>query len=492
MDLIGDLDQMQTPLFSALKNYADTDVIPFYVPGHKGGVGIDTELIEYLGKRVFEIDVNGMDDLDNICNPTGVIDRSQKLMANLFGADYAFFLLNGTTQGIQSMILHSCRPGDKIIIPRNVHRSAISALILSGAVPVYIQPEIDDKLGIAMGVTVESVTRAISTHADAKAILIIHPTYYGAISDLASIADIAHESDMLVLADEAHGSHLQFDCRLPKSAMASGADMSAISLHKTGGSMTQTSALLMNGRYVDRYELKTTLNLLQTTSGSYVLMASLDLARRQLATRGREMIRNVLELSNYARRRINEIDGLYAFGSELVGNPGVWKFDETKLGINVTGMGLTGYEVERLLRKNYNIQVEMADFGNILAIISLGDTIQDVDKLIYALEDMASMGGGRCNVYGYMRMNIPPPITKYCCSPRDAYYSPKTTMKLDSAIGKISGEMLMAYPPGIPIICPGEEITWDIVEYIKLLKASKYQLQGTKDATLEYIEVIGG
>lgn len=478
---------METPIFEALKAYVDNDVTPFHVPGHKRGQGIDREFKSYVGSNIFQMDVNGMDDLDNICNPIGVIDRSQKLMAQLFGSDYAFYLLNGTTQGIQAMILHACRPGDKIIIPRNAHRSVISALILSGAIPIYVQPKMSYELGVAMGVAVEDIENAIILNPDAKAVFIINPTYYGMASDLASIVDIAHQNDMLVLVDEAHGSHLQFSSCLPKSAMACGADMSAISLHKTGGSMTQTSALLLNERRVNRDSLKTTLNLLQTTSGSYVLMASLEFARRQLEIKGREIIGEVLELAQYARSSINGIKGLYAFGSELAGRPGVWDFDETKMGVNVNRIGLTGYEVEKILRNEYNIQIEMSDFGNILAIISVGDTKERIETLIHALADIAGQrDGGKFDA----RVVLPAPAPRYCYSPREAHYATKETIGLKDAVGRISGEMLMAYPPGIPIICPGEEITKDIMEYINLLKDSNYQLQGTKDVLVEHIEVL--
>lgn len=343
------MNQYRMPLFEALKKYVEDGVVPFHVPGHKRGKGLN-ELVDYLGGRVFEIDVNGMEDLDNICNPIGVIKEAEALLADLYGADDSFFLVNGTSQGVQSMILAACGPGHEIILPRNAHKSTVGGMILSGAIPVYVQPEIDHKLGIAMGMSVESVKRAIDKHPHASAVLVINPTYYGMTSDLEKICQMAHDNDMLVLVDEAHGSHLPFGSNLPLSGMKAKADMSAMSLHKTGGSMTQSSALLIRkSEKVVSSSVKSAINLTQTTSASYVLMASIDVARRQLALRGNTMIENAIELADYARDRINKIPGLHAFGKELVGLPGVFAFDPTKLSIHVKKLGLSGYQMESLL-----------------------------------------------------------------------------------------------------------------------------------------------
>lgn len=480
------LVQNRAPLFDALKKYISDGVIPFHVPGHKGGRGITKEFKNYVGSQIFRMDVNGMEDLDNICNPVGVIKEAEELMADLFKADDSFLLVNGTSQGVHAMILYACEPGQEIIIPRNAHKSAIGALILSGAIPIYIQPEIHDDLGISMGIDVQSFKSALNTHPNARAVFINNPTYYGAASNLRDIINIAHQRDMLVLVDEAHGSHLTFHPDLPPSAMTLGADMSAISLHKTGGSMTQSSVLLSNEKNINPSKIKTTLNLLQTTSASYILMASLDLARKNLALRGPSMIKSAVALANYGRQKINEIDGLYAFGPELVGQAGVFAFDKTKLCINVRKLGISGYQTESILRKEYNIQVEMSDFHNILAIISLGDDEEQINSLIEALKNIAIKYG----VHNTNKEIITMPNLEMIISPREAYYCNKKSVLLDLAIGEISGEMAMAYPPGIPAICPGERITKEIVDYIKMMKKSQYQLQGTEDPYLNYINIL--
>jgi len=480
------IDQKRTPLFDAVKKYVESEVIPFHVPGHKQGKGIG-ELREYVGERVLKMDLNGMEDLDYLNSPSGVIAESQALMAAAYSSEHAFFLVNGTTAGVQAMIMSACNPGDSIIVPRNAHRSVIGGIILSGAMPIYIQPEINTRLGIAMGVTEDSVKNAIKENPHAKAIFVINPTYYGAASNLKSIVRIAHRHSMALLVDEAHGAHMSFHDDFPLTAMEVGADMSAVSLHKTAGSMTQSSVLLLRSNMIPADKVKQVLNLTYTTSGSYVLMCSLDVARKQLATIGMDMLENTLSLARWAKDEINKTEGLYAFGKDLIGTPGCHDFDETKLGINVRELGFTGYQMESLLRKEYNIQIELADLYNILAIISLGDSEEDLRALIDALSDIASKTEKREVKSVKVILENP----KMIVSPRDAFYSTKKPVSLDESVGEIAGEMIMSYPPGIPVVAMGEKITKDIVDYIKMLKSEKCELQGTTDPNVDYIMVLG-
>lgn len=480
-------EQGRAPLFEALKNYHKKGIIPFDVPGHKHGKGL-RELADYIGKRTLEIDVNAMECLDNISNPVGVIKEAEALAAGAFGATDAFFLVNGTTAGVQAMIMAACRPGEKIILPRNAHKSAIAGIILSGAIPVYIQPEIDSNLGIAMGITSDSVEQAIENHPDARAVFVIHPTYYGAVSDLKTIVETARQKGIAVLADEAHGAHFKFHPRLPMSAMELGADASAVSIHKTGGSLTQSSLLLMRDELLTSEYMKTTLNLTQTTSASYLLMVSLDLARKQLATRGESIFEGLLEMVLHAKEELNSVQGLYSFGRELIGHPGIFDYDDTKLGVNVRELGLSGYEAEKLLREEYNIQVELADMYNVLAITAVGDTKRAIKTLVKALKGLAKEHRNG-NVKKITRSMLKNP--EMVVSPRDAYYSSKKSVSLEESVGSVSGESIMAYPPGIPLVTPGEMITEDIVEYAKLLKAQNCMLQGTQDPYVDTILILG-
>lgn len=479
------MNQNQTPLFTALKAYTKRQVTPFDVPGHKHGQGAP-EMVAFFGSKMLESDVNSMPCLDNLSHPVGVIKDAEDLLAEAYGCSHSFFIVNGSTAGVQSMILSTCQPGDKIILPRNVHKSAINGLIQSGAMPVYVSPEFHEEHAMTLGVTSEAIIEAIELNPDAKAVLILNPTYYGVTSDVARIVEVAHKYDMAVLADEAHGSHFPFHKDLPLSAMGLGADMATVSMHKTGGSLTQSSAVLLNEGLVRQKRVREILNLSQSTSASYLLMASLDSARHYLVAQGRQVLDNLLALARHARRKINEIEGLVCFGKELNHHLGVFDYDETKLGINVSGLGLTGFQVYDLLINEYNIQMELADMYNVLAILSLGDDRQSLAKLVEALGDIARKHGTSTQLHFNYIMEIPQVVS----SPRQAFYSPKKKLSIYEAVGQVSGESIMIYPPGIPIISPGELISSEIVDYLLLLKDVQGSLTDSEDPDINYIKVL--
>ncbi len=479
-------EQNNTPLFDAVKKYIDDDVIRFHVPGHKSGRGIK-EFKDYIGEKALQIDVNGMDELDYLDNPSGVIKEAEELTAKAFGADYAYFLANGSSGGVHAMIMSACEPGDKILIPRNAHKSTIGGIILSGAMPVFIQPEINEQYGIAMGITQENLKQAINENPHAKAVYIINPTYYGCVPDLKNLVKIAHAHDMTVIVDEAHGAHMYFNKKFPLTAMEVGADITTLSMHKTGGSLTQSSILLLKGNRILPEKVKQILNLISSSSASYLLMCSLDLARKQMAIKGKEMLDETLEHAKWARNEINKIQGLHSFGKEITKTPGCYDYDETKLVINVHGIGYTGYEIEEKLRKEYNIQIELSDINNILAIVSIGDEKRDIELLVDAMKDIAEKSKG---VKIKKSIKIPH-NPQMIITPRDAFYSLKKTVALAEAEGEIAGEMLMAYPPGIPVVCFGERITKDIIDYIEVLKNEKCELQGAADINVDYLRVLG-
>jgi arginine/lysine/ornithine decarboxylase len=477
-------NQNNTPLWDALNLYVENNIVSFDVPGHKKKK--NTAIGEALGEYIVKLDANSMKQLDNIANPINVIKESEILMAEAFKADYAFFLVNGTTHGVQSMIMSACNPGDKVIMPRNVHKSAIKALILSGAVPVYVQPEINDELSIANGITVEAVEEAIKANKDAKAIFVINPTYYGMVSNLKGIIEIAHKNNMLVLVDEAHGAHFSFSDNLPISAMEAGADIAAVSLHKTCGSLTQSSALLINERRLKKEKVKTILNLTQTTSASYLLMASLDIARRDLAINGNKIFNNIINLADYAREEINKIDGLSTLTSDLINNKGIYDIDRTKLAINVSKLGISGLYTYDILRDKYKIQVEFGDTKNILAILGNGDSRETVDELISALKDISIKYRKDNIITSILDLHNPEVVI----SPREAFYLDKEQIPIEDALGEICGEHIMSYPPGIPIISPGERFTKEMIDYINFLKNEGSMLTGTEDPNIDYIKIV--
>jgi arginine decarboxylase len=385
------------------------------------------------------------------------------------------------------MIMSACKPGDQIIIPRNAHKSIFNGLILSGAEPVYVQPEIDQNLGIVLGITESNLASAIQKNPHAKAVLTINPSYYGIAGHLKQIVEVAHQHGMPVLVDEAHGTHMHFHPGFPVSAMRAGADMSAASLHKTGGSMTQSSALLLNkSDYFNANYVKQVLNLTYSSSPSYILLCSMDVARKQLATSGEEILGQLLDMLRWAREEINGIEGLFAPTCQYFANNGPFYLDETKLLINVHQLGLTGYEVEELLARDYNILIELADMYNILAITGLGEQKRYLETFIEALKDISKNAQGR-TINKIKSLLFNPVVTM---PPREAFYRSKKPVALEQCAGEVSGEMIMVYPPGIPLVSMGEIITSDAIDYIKKLKEEKATLQGTADPNVEYVMVL--
>ena len=478
------MDQTKAPIYEALEKFRKARVVPFDVPGHKRGRG-NRELVQFLGERCVEIDVSAMKPLDNICHPVSVILEAERLAADAFSAHHAFFMVGGTTSSVQAMVWAACSRGEKIILPRNVHRSVLNALVLSGAQAVYVSPEIDRSLGIPLGMSLKQVERAIRENPDATAIFVNHPSYYGICSNLSAIVELARRHGLLVLADEAHGTHFYFGEHLPISAMAAGADMSSVSMHKSGGSLTQSSFLLTGPRVSPDY-VRQMINLTQTTSASYLLMSSLDISRRNLALRGREIFARVTEFAYYAREEIAAIGDYRAYGRDLINGDSIFDFDLTKLSVNTMGVGLAGIEVYEILRDEYDIQIEFGDLGNILAYLSIGDRVQDVERLVGALGEIRRR---------YKRPKTESMISEYIepevvLSLQAAFYAEKAALPIAETQGRVSGEFVMCYPPGIPILAPGERITREVLLYIAYAREKGCSLTGPQDPNAEVLHVI--
>ena len=430
--------------------------------------------------------MNSMTPLDNLCHPVSVIRDAEELAADAFGAAHAFLMVGGTTSSVQSMVLTACKRGDEIILPRNVHRSVINALVVNGATPIYVNPDVDKKLGIALGMKISQVEKAIEDNPDAVAILVNNPTYYGICSNLKKIVEIAHAHNMLVLVDEAHGTHFYFGENMPITAMAAGADMASVSMHKSGGSLTQSSFLL-TGPNVSAGYVRQVINLTQTTSASYLLLASLDISRRNLALRGKEAFEEVEKIAAYARNEINKIDGYYAYGEELINGDSIYDFDTTKLTVYTLDIGLAGIEVYDKLRDEYDIQLELGDIGNILAYISIGDRMRETERLVSALYDIRRRyKKDRTGLFDHEYINPSVVMT-----PQEAIYAEKEEMIPNRETnGRICTEFVMCYPPGIPILAPGERITQEIIDYIVYAKEKGCSMTGPEDETIERLNVI--
>jgi arginine/lysine/ornithine decarboxylase len=475
--------QDRAPIIEALENFKNERVVPFDVPGHKRGKG-NSELLDFFGEKCVGTDVNSQKPLDSLCHPVSIIKEAEELMADAFGAHHAFLIVNGTSSAVTSMILTACKPGDKIILPRNIHRSAINAIILCGAIPVYVNPQINQKIGISLGMSLTDFNKAVAENPDAKAVFVNNPTYYGICSDIKSIVELAHQHNMLVLADEAHGTQFYFHDELPISAMAAGADMAAVSMHKSGGSLTQSSILLV-GKHMNKNYVRQIINLTQTTSGSYLLMGSLDISRRNLALRGRQIFSRVIEMTEYAREEINHIGDYYAYSRELANNDSVFDFDITKLSVNTLNLGLAGIEVFDILREEYGIQAEFGDLGNILAYVSVGDRYREIERLVGALAEIRRLyKRPKLNTVHHEYIN-----PKVVLPPQKAFYAPKKAIPIEQSAGYVSTEFVMSYPPGIPVLSPGELITKDIIEYIRYSKEKGCFLIGTMDEGVNTINV---
>jgi arginine/lysine/ornithine decarboxylase len=482
------MSQMNTPLFSGLVEHARKNPIQFHIPGHKKGMGMHPAFREFIGENALSIDLINIAPLDDLHHPKAMIKEAQELAAEAFGADHTFFSVQGTSGAIMAMIMATCKPGDKIIVPRNVHKSVMAAIVFAGAVPVFIHPAMDERLGISHGITVKAVQKALQTHPDAAALLVINPTYFGIAGDLREIVRTAHKYGIPVLVDEAHGVHIHFHEDLPISAMQAGADMAATSVHKLGGSLTQTSILNVREGLVDVDRVKTVMSMLTTTSTSYILLASLDMARQHLALNGRAMMERAIRLADKAREMINEIPRIYCVGREILGKPATFAMDPTKLLIHVRDLGITGWEVENWLRDKYNIEVELSDLYNVLCLVTPGDTEESIQTLVNALRELSVE-------FAHVQAEekpaiVLPKIPVLSMTPRDAFYAETESIPLAEAEGRVITEFIMVYPPGIPIFLPGEVITEDNIAYIQENIRAGLPVQGPEDETLRTVKVV--
>ena len=492
------MDQSRTPYFDVLLDYVDSGVIPFHTPGHMQGKGMDRALRDFLGDNVLAIDLTQIRGLDDLLQPAEAIAEAQALAAEAYGANHSFFLINGSTSGNQIMMMAALNPGEKMALPRNSHKSAMGGLIMSGVQPIWMQPEVDDALHMDHTVTPETVRGTLDAHRDVKAVYIVTPTYYGVAADIEAIAAVVHERNLPLLVDEAWGPHFHFHPALPVDALEAGADLCINSTHKMLGSMSQTAMLHAKGKRIKIDRLKGVVKLFLSTSPNLVLIASLDVARKQMALDGAALLSRTIDLAQETRRKLNQIPGVYCFGEELRGKPGVFDLDPTKITITVKNLGYTGYEAEEILRRRYNVQCELADLFNCLALFTIGTTAEAAERLVYGVTQLAredrpidvfSPSGvleRRLKTGTYALPKIPP----IRMNPRDAFLAPTESVAFKKSAGRICAEVVTPYPPGIPVISPGEEITQEIVDYLDLELRAGVRMQGPYDSELRTIRVV--
>ena len=482
---------MRAPLAEAVLHYAGLGVTPFHTPGHKGGRGAHPLLRRFFSEEGLRADVSLSAELDDLHAPTGCLRAAQELAAEAYGADAAYFMVNGTTGAVHTMLMAALAPGDHLLVPRNAHRSIVGAMVLMGVRPVYMQPEIDTRLGIAMGVSLRTVQEAVRKHPEARAALLVYPTYYGVAAELPAIAEFLHAHDRLLLVDGAHGAHFAFAEELPPSAMAAGADLSAESTHKLLGSLTQTSMLLARGGRISADRIRAASGILQSTSPNEILLASLDAARLQMVEEGRERLAAVIRLTGDLRRRINGIPGLWSFGTEYMGAPGRMALDPTKLTVQVMGLGMTGFAAEEELRRR-SIACELADARNVLFLLSYADGVREAQRLFAALREMAACCAPKCTARGAgaAAYRTLPPIPVTVLSPREAYFARRERTAVESAAGRIAAETILFYPPGIPVLTPGDRIDGETLAYLRAMRAIGARVVGAADASLQTLMVI--
>lgn len=490
-------DQQTAPLLECLQTLANRKRAAFHTPGHKQGQGSSPLFTQLLSNTALQADLPELPELDNLFMPEGVIQQAQILAASAFGAEQTWFLANGSTCGIEAAILATCSPGDKLILPRNAHQSAIAALILSGAVPVWVEPDYDAAWNIAYSLSAERLEAAFTQHPDAKAVLVVSPTYHGICGDLAAIAQITHSHNVPLLVDEAHGAHFAFHPDLPTPALQVGADLTVQSIHKTLAALTQAAMLHVQGDRIDRNRLRKALQIVQSSSPNYLLLASLDAARQQMATQGKQLMQQTLALAKQARSELSQIPGLAVLTHDPAKrHSGYFTLDPTRLTIDVTKLGITGFAADAMLHQDLNVTAELPSLTHLTFIITLGNTVQDIEQLISACKTLAN--AAQADTAKTANVNTPAfwlqfqsyqPSTPLL-SPRDAFFAPSVTLPIEQTVNQISAELVCPYPPGIPVLFPGEVITSEALHHLQQVIEHNGMITGCADSSLKTLNVI--
>jgi arginine/lysine/ornithine decarboxylase len=479
--------QNSTPLFDTVLHHAKNRVVSFHTPGHKNGRGIDPRLRSFTGRNLYYMDVTVFPEVDSLHDPVGPIRKAQQLMARAYGVEHSFFLVNGSSVGNMISLMSACKPGDSVIISRNAHKSAMAGVIQSGVWPIWIQPKVDQNLDILFDSSPQQIEDALRRYPEAKAVFVTSPTYNGVTADLVKIAEICHSRGKILLVDEAHGPHLKFHKDLPISAVEAGADICVQSTHKILSALSQGSVLHVQSDLVDITRVRRVVSLLQTTSPNYAILSSLDLARRQAVIQGEKMLGRVIRAAEEGRKRINTLKNIFCLTRRDIQAHG-YDMDVTKLTINVTRTGLSGHEVEDLLAEKYNIQVDAADLFNLIAIMGIGSDKSDVHKLVDALADIDERHRGSAQNWV---LQIPELTTEMVMNPRDVFLLYKSKrVPLRQAVGQISAQTLTPYPPGIPVLIPGERITPEIIDYLSDLSDKELRVVGQEGDQLRTIKVV--
>ncbi len=480
--------QHRTPYLDAMLAYRRRGFTPFHTPGHKLGRGAPPKMIEAFGLPLLEVDVARAGGIEDTRESTGLIAAAESLAAEAWGADRCFFLINGSTSGLHALLLTLAGPGDHVIVPRNAHKALHAALVFSGAMPHYVEPTADEGWGIPLNVPTARVAEALERWPQAKAVFVVSPSYNGLGCDLEAVAALVHAAGMPFVVDQAWGPHLRFASRLPVDAMTAGADGAVASTHKLISGLTQSSVLLANGARISLPRLESIVSMTQSTSPQALMYASIDGARAQMATEGDALWARALELAERGREEIRGIDGVRCLGDELLADEGVASFDPTRLTVSACEIGLSGYALETALRDRYAVAVEAADPLNVVLNVTFGDDEDDLRRLVDALRDLAARER-RASVCAEAGLLLPP-FSLQVMSPRDAFFSASRAVPVADGVGCVSAEIVTPYPPGIPVVTPGEEVSTEIAAWLVEAGARGLHVHGPEDPTLATLRVV--
>ncbi len=473
------MNQDLTPLLEVARRYLDIDHAPFYMPGHKRGQGIDREFTTLMGETVFRLDLPELPELE------AAVTEAELLAAEAYGSDRAWFLTNGSTCGLQAMLLATCRQGDKVLIGRNCHKAAIAGLVLNGATPIYLPTDYLPEFDLDLGVSPATLELFLQNHPDAKVVMLVSPNYFGVCGEIEKLVAIAHAFNIPLLVDAAHGAHLGFHPDLPISALQAGADLVVQSTHKVAGSLTQSSILHLQGNLIAQEDVDRALQILRSSSPNLLLLISLDVARRQMAVNGKKLLAETLKLAEEARSRLNQIPDLRTFSQVEVPS-----LDSTRLTVMVDRMGITGFEADVCLHSQLDVMAEMPTLNQLVFILSLGNTQSDIERLIHGFRQLNEEKGKRKKEKGKINYELRITNCQARLTPREAYLAESDRLPLHQAIGRISAESLCPYPPGIPLVCIGEEITIEVVEMLQCILRSGGIINGASDDSLKTIRVV--
>jgi arginine decarboxylase len=484
--------QSDTPYLDALRAYAARNPGRFHVPGHKGGPGADPGLVEALGDRLFAVDIPALTYGIDVGDEPTPFRAAQQLAADAWGAKRTWWLINGASQGNHVALLTLGHRGHRVVTQRNAHSSTIDALIMSGLRPTFVSPELDPELHIAHCMTPDTLDRALSETPDAVGATVVSPTYFGAVADIAGLAEVAHSHGVPLVVDEAWGSHLAFHEDLPAPALSLGADLVISSIHKVVGSLTQSAMIhLGDGDLIEEHVVDRCVTLVESTSPSSLLMASLDAARRMAATRGRELVGETLAALERTREAVRDIPGLDVLDERLAGAAGVFDYDPLRLAVDVRGTRMSGYELARRLREDHDVLMELAGENVMVAVFGMGeDASASSERLLGALRGVIESTSEAELDAGAVQFTAPPPWGELVMTPREAFLGPQEVVVARDAVGRVASESLAAYPPGIPNVLPGERLTAETLDYIEQTIAHGGSLRGASDRALRTLRVV--